>query len=89
MHGTPAYGEDTQPEVKMTPHKHAEARSGGHPRATLVAHMVPRRARSGLLGRPWRSSRPKGGPRGSTEPNGDVRQTLRTVCLEPEESPEP
>ena len=58
---------------------HAEVRSGGHPWATLAAQTVTSRNRSGVLGRPWRPRWPKGGPRGSTEPNGDARQTLRAV----------
>ena len=52
---------------------------GGHPWATLAAQTVLIRTHSGVLGRPWRPGRPRGGPRGSAEPSGDARKTLRTV----------
>ena len=61
---------------------HAEVRSGGHPSGTLAAQTVPSRTRSGVFGRPWRTGRPQACPRGSAEPNGDARKTLRTVCPE-------
>ena len=59
--------------------KHAEVKSGGHCCAMLAAQSVPGWPRSGVLGRPWRPSGQGGGPRGPTESNGDVRQTLRPV----------
>ena len=49
--------------------------------------MAAQRRRLESLGRSWRQGRPRGGPSVPKEPNGDARQTLRTVSFRGHERP--
>ena len=80
MHGAPAYGGDAHRRSGCSRGR-AEVRSGGHTRATLAAQPVSGRTRTGIFGVPWRTGCPQAGPRGKSEPDREVQNTLRTVSF--------